>query len=147
MAEMRATATLPAKTYGKTLKRGTTGAWKLARPIQMATPMPMKKPRIAPTAPMAAASAAKNPLTNRSEAPRAFIMAKARGRSKTQHVRSAFHDLADGSDVGRGQKLRELAHEALNFRGGAIGGDFDGRGRDAGPVLKFRLIEIDAAVL
>src|SRR4029077_12976339 len=51
-----------------------------------------------------------------------------------------------GADVGRGQKLRELAHIALDFRGGSVDGDFDGRGRDAGPVLKFRLIEIDAAV-
>src|SRR5258708_20149586 len=82
MADIRATATLPANTYGKTLKRGTTGAWKLTRPIQTATPMPTKKPRIAPTAPMAAASAAKNPLTRRSEAPRAFMIAKALGASE-----------------------------------------------------------------
>ena len=43
-AEISATAMLPASTYGNTLKRGTTGAWKLTRPIQAATPTPTKKP-------------------------------------------------------------------------------------------------------
>ena len=42
-AEINATAMLPASTYGNTLKRGTTGAWKLTRPIQAATPIPINE--------------------------------------------------------------------------------------------------------
>src|SRR5690349_8381022 len=83
MAARRATAMLPAITRGSTLKRGTTGAWKLTRPIQAATPIPMMKPRMAPAAPRAAASAATNPLTMPWEAPSAFMMAKSRRRSST----------------------------------------------------------------
>src|SRR6202008_2590820 len=51
IAERNATATLPASTTGNTLKRGTTGALKFARPIQAAMPMPMINPKAAPTAP------------------------------------------------------------------------------------------------
>src|SRR5216683_3229483 len=130
MAEISATATLPASTCGKTPKRGTTGAWKLTRPIHAATPMPMKKPRIAPTTPSAAASAAKNPLTRRSEAPRAFMIAKSWRRP----------------NLGAGQNLRELANQCFNFRGASVGGNLDSRRRDAGPALKFRLIEINTTV-
>src|SRR5438128_228094 len=96
-------------------------------------PMPIAKPRTAPIAPRTAASAAKNPLTRRSEAPRAFMMAKSRRRSKTHPIRVAstqsaevndqrgggvkrgarfvqdvglaFHDLAYGTDVGAGERL------------------------------------------
>src|SRR5208282_4916508 len=97
IAEISATAMLPTSTYGKTLNRGTTGAWKLTRPIQAATPMPIKKPRIAPTVPSAAASAAKNPLIRRSDAPSAFIIAKSRRRSKTHPMSVASTQRADVS--------------------------------------------------
>jgi hypothetical protein len=74
---------------GITLKRGVTAALKFASPIHAATPIPMPKPSSAPTAPITAASAAKNPLISLSEAPSAFIMAKSRRRSSTQPVNVA----------------------------------------------------------
>src|SRR5579884_276693 len=87
--EIRATAMLPAKTTGMTLNRGVTGALKFACPIQAATPMPIPNPSSAPTAPMLAASAAKNPLISRSDAPKAFMTANSRRRSSTQPVNVA----------------------------------------------------------
>jgi hypothetical protein len=45
-----------------------------------------------------------------------------------------------------GRSCGELANRRFDFGGRSVGGDFDGGGRDAGPVLEFRLIEIDAAV-
>ena len=46
----------------------------------------------------------------------------------------------------RRAKVRELADRRFNFRGGSINRDFDGGRRDAGPILEFRLIEINTAV-
>jgi hypothetical protein len=41
VAESKATTTLPRNTLGRTLRRGEIDAWKLARPIQAAAPIPM----------------------------------------------------------------------------------------------------------
>src|SRR5439155_560914 len=54
--------------------------------VQAAMPTPMAKPRTAPAAPRAAASAAKKPLISLSDAPSAFMIAKSRRRSNTQPI-------------------------------------------------------------
>ena len=86
IAESSVTNMLPAKTMGRTLKRGTTGAWKLTRPIKAHMPTPKINQRTAPVAPTAAATAAKNPFSNRSDAPSAFMIAKSRRRSNTHPI-------------------------------------------------------------
>jgi len=51
-----------------------------------------------------------------------------------------------GRTSAEGRSCASLTNEVLNFRAVSVDSDFDGGGRDAGPVLKFRFIEIDAAV-
>src|SRR5919197_1107450 len=85
-AARSASSTLPMTTSGKTVKRGDTEVWKLARPIQAAIPRPSANPSTAPANPITATSPANIALTVRAEAPSARIIAKSLRRSNTEAV-------------------------------------------------------------
>src|SRR6185437_7740931 len=81
--------TLPSNTGSKSIGCGGMAASKFALPIHKAIALPRMYPAAAPVSASRAASAAKREFTAPLEAPRAFITAKSRRRSKTELVNVA----------------------------------------------------------